>query len=402
MVSQHDFDAFTGLSEQEANGLPSATAIARLKHEGYNELLSAQSRSILSIAWDTIQDPIFLLLVGGGIIYWILGDLQEALILLGFVFFIMGISLYQEGKTEHALEALRDLSSPRALVIRDGQRKRIAGREVVRGDFLVLTEGDRVPADAMVLSCINLSTDESLLTGESLPVRKVSAENTVEMARPGGDDLPFVYSGTLVVQGQGIAQVQAIGAQTEMGKIGNALQKVKPEATPLQQEMTQLVSRLFGIALSLCVAIVVIYGLTRGDWLKGFLAGITLAMAILPNEFPVVVTIFLALGAWRISQQQVLARRATAVETLGSATVLCVDKTGTLTLNQMAVQQLSPYNHPENARPYDLGLHLLEPLPEAVHELVEFCILASQRDPFDPMEKAFTALPAVKRYSNSN
>jgi len=392
MVSQHDFDAFTGLSEQQANGLPSATAIARLKHEGYNELLSAQSRSILSIAWDTIQDPIFLLLVGGGIIYWILGDLQEALILLGFVFFIMGISLYQEGKTEHALEALRDLSSPRALVIRDGQRKRIAGREVVRGDFLVLTEGDRVPADAMVLSCINLSTDESLLTGESLPVRKVSAENTVEMARPGGDDLPFVYSGTLVVQGQGIAQVQAIGAQTEMGKIGNALQKVKPEATPLQQEMTQLVSRLFGIALSLCVAIVVIYGLTRGDWLKGFLAGITLAMAILPNEFPVVVTIFLALGAWRISQQQVLARRATAVETLGSATVLCVDKTGTLTLNQMAVQQLSPYNHPENARPYDLGLHLLEPLPEAVHELVEFCILASQRDPFDPMEKAFKQL----------
>ncbi len=384
MTDQHDFDTFTGLSEQEA--------IARLKHEGYNELLSAGSRSILLIAWDTIQDPIFLLLVGGGIIYWILGDVQEALILLGFVFFIVGISLYQEGKTEHALEALRDLSSPRALVIRDGQRKRIAGREVVRGDVLVLTEGDRVPADAIVLSCINLSTDESLLTGESLPVRKVAALGSMEMTRPGGDELPFVYSGTLVVQGQGIAQVQAIGAQTEMGKIGNALQKVQPQATPLQQEMTQLVSRLFGIALSLCVAIVVIYGLTRGDWLKGFLAGITLAMAILPNEFPVVVTIFLALGAWRISQQQVLARRATAVETLGSATVLCVDKTGTLTLNQMAVQQLFSYNHPENARPYDLGLHLLEPLPEAVHELVEFCILASQRDPFDPMEKAFKRL----------
>ncbi len=383
MVSQQD-DTFTGLSEPEA--------IARLKHEGYNELLSARSRSILLIAWETIQDPIFLLLVGGGIIYWILGDVQEALILLGFVFFIVGISLYQEGKTEHALEALRDLSSPRALVIRDGQRKRIAGRDVVRGDVLVLTEGDRVSADAIVLSCINLSTDESLLTGESLPVRKVAALGSVEMARPGGDELPFVYSGTLVVQGQGIAQVQAIGAQTEMGKIGNALQKVQPEATPLQQEMTQLVSRLFGIALSLCVAIVVIYGLTRGDWLKGFLAGITLAMAILPNEFPVVVTIFLALGAWRISQQQVLARRASAVETLGSATVLCVDKTGTLTLNQMAVQQLFPYNNSENARPYDLELHSLEPLPEAVHELVEFCILASQRDPFDPMEKAFKQL----------
>ena len=384
MVSPVDLNTVTGLSEQDA--------IARLKDEGYNELPSAQSRNLFSIAWEIVQDPIFLLLVGGGVIYWILGDLQEALILLGFVFLITGISLYQEGKTEHALEALRDLSSPRALVIRDGERKRIAGREVVREDILVLAEGDRVPADAIVLSCSNFSTDESLLTGESLPVRKVAAVGSVEMARPGGDELPFVFSGTLVVQGQGIAKVQAIGAQTEMGKIGKALQKVQPEPTPLQQEMNRLVSRLFGIALLLCVAIVVIYGLTRGDWLKGFLAGITLAMAILPNEFPVVVTIFLALGAWRISQNHVLARRTSAVETLGSATVLCVDKTGTLTQNIMAVQQLFAYNQSENPQPYSLGLNSKEPLPESVHELVEFCILASQRDPFDPMEKAFKQL----------
>jgi P-type Ca2+ transporter type 2C len=384
MVSTFDPNTAIGLSEQNA--------IAQLKDDGYNELPSAESRNLLSIAWNSIQDPIFLLLVGGGIIYWILGDLQEALILIGFVLFITGISLYQEGKTEHALEALRDLSSPRALVIRDGERKRIAGREVVRGDFLVLAEGDRVSADAIVLSCSNLSTDESLLTGESLPVRKVTAVGNVEIARPGGDELPFVYSGTLVVQGQGIAQVKAIGAQTEMGKIGKALQKIKPETTPLQQEMTRLVSRLFGIALSLCIAIVVIYGFTTGDWLKGVLAGITLAMAILPNEFPVVVTIFLALGAWRISQNHVLARRASAVETVGSATVLCVDKTGTLTQNQMAVQQLLAYNQAQNPQPYDLGLHSSEALPEAVHQLVEFCILASQRDPFDPMEKAFKQL----------
>jgi len=384
MVSPVDINTVTGLSEQDA--------IARLKDEGYNELPSAQSRNLFSIAWEIVQDPIFLLLVGGGVIYWILGDLQEALILLGFVFLIAGISLYQEGKTEHALEALRDLSSPRALVIRDGERKRIAGREVVREDILILAEGDRIPADAIVLSCSNLSTDESLLTGESLPVRKVAAVGSVEMARPGGDELPFVFSGTLVVQGQGIAKVQAIGAQTEMGKIGKALQKVQPEPTPLQQEMNRLVSRLFGIALLLCVVIVVIYGLMRGDWLKGILAGITLAMAILPNEFPVVVTIFLALGAWRISQNHVLARRTSAVETLGSATVLCVDKTGTLTQNIMAVQQLFAYNQSENSQPYSLGLHSKEPLPETVHELVEFCILASQRDPFDPMEKAFKQL----------
>jgi P-type Ca2+ transporter type 2C len=382
--TQQDRDSMSGLSDRDA--------IAKLDRDGYNELPSTQARSLLSIAWDSIQDPIFLLLVGGGIIYWILGDLQEALILLGFVVFLTAISLYQEGKTEHALEALRDLSSPRALVIRDGQRKRIAGREVVRDDILMLAEGDRVPADAIILSCTNLSTDESLLTGESLPVRKIAAVGNVEMARPGGDELPFVFSGTLVVQGQGIVKVRSIGTQTEMGKIGNALQKVQPEVTPVQREMNRLVSRLVGIALALCVAIVIIYGATTGDWLKGVLAGITLAMAILPNEFPVVVTIFLALGAWRISQHHVLARRTSAVETVGSATVLCVDKTGTLTLNQMAVQQLFAYNHPENPQPYDLGLHSQVPLPEAVHELVEFCILASQRDPFDPMEKAFREL----------
>jgi P-type Ca2+ transporter type 2C len=381
-----DPDRMVGLTESEV--------LRRQEQEGYNELAPSRRRNLWVLAWETVQDPIFLLLVGGGIIYWVLGDLQEALILLGFVFFIMGISLYQEGKTEHALEALRDLSSPRALVIRDGQQKRIAGREVVRGDLLVLAEGDRVPADALLLSSIHLATDESLLTGESLPVRKVAAKVEAQSAtpRPGGDDLPFVYSGTLVVQGQGIAEVRAIGAQTEMGKIGNALQKVKPEASALQKEMAQLVSKLFAIALAFCAIIVVVYGLTRGDWLKGILAGITLAMAILPNEFPVVVTIFLALGAWRIAQNQVLARRTSAVESLGSATVLCVDKTGTLTLNRMSVQQLRPFDAQNPLYFYDVSLHPQEPLPEVVHELVEFSILASQRDPFDPMEKAFKQL----------
>jgi P-type Ca2+ transporter type 2C len=392
MVSPIGVNPVTASLPQAETGLSTAAAITQLKQDGHNELPSAQSRSLLTIAWGTLQDPIFLLLVGGGLIYWFLGDLQEALILMGFVFFLMGISLYQEGKTEHAIAALRDLSSPRALVIRNGKRQRIAGRDIVRGDLCVLAEGDRVPADAIVLSCSNLSTDESLLTGESLPVRKVAAVAPLKLERPGGDDLSFVYSGTLVVQGQGIIQVQAIGAQTEMGKIGNALQAVKPEMTALQREMNRLVARLFSIALALCAAIVVIYGFTTGDWLKGILAGITLAMAILPNEFPVVVTIFLALGAWRISQHQVLARRVAAVETVGAATVLCVDKTGTLTLNQMAVQQLWAYNSLMPSSLYDLRLQAAAPLPEVLHELVEFCILASQRDPFDPMEKAFKQL----------
>jgi len=375
MINSPDLDNLTGLSDQEVAD--------RLKQEGYNELPSSKHRSLIGIVFEMVQEPIFLLLVVCGVIYRLLGDVQEALILLGFVFFIMGITLYQEQKTERSLEALRDLSSPRALVIRSGERRRIAGREVVRGDLLVVAEGDRIPADAVLMWCVNLTVDESLLTGESLPVRKVGNRGEALIARPGGDDLPFVYSGTLVVQGQGIAEVQAIGMQTEMGKIGKALQTVEPEETTLQKETRKLVGKLTWIAIAICVAVVVIYGFTRGDWLQGFLAGIALAMAILPNEFPVVLTIFLALGAWRFSQQRLLTRRIPVVETLGSATVLCVDKTGTLTFNRMSVSQMFA-----GGEFYDVNLHAREPLPETFHELVEFGILASRKDPFDPMEKA--------------
>jgi len=331
----------------------------------------------------------FLLLVTGGLVYLLLGDLQEALMLLGFVLVVMGITFYQERKTERALESLRDLSSPRALVIRDGVDKRIAGREVVPGDLIVLAEGDRVPADAVLLDCTSFSADESLLTGESICVRKVSCINTEQvplMARPGGDDSPFVFSGSLVVQGHAVALVRATGINTEMGKIGKALQKVESDKTALQEETNLLVRNLAMLGLSLCLLVVIAYGLTRGDWLQGFLAGITMAMAVLPEEFPVVLTIFLALGAWRISQSSVLTRRVPAIESLGSATVLCVDKTGTLTLNHMKVKKIFACGE---FFELDDGEDLL---PDAVHEVIEYSILASQIDPFDPMEKAFKKL----------
>lgn len=379
LLNELDVGAITGLSEAEAAG--------RLKEEGYNELPSAQRRNVLAIAFEVVREPMFLLLVATGTVYLILGDFEEALMLLSFVFVIMGITFYQERKTERTLEALRDLSSPRALVIRDAQQKRIAGREVVRGDTLVLAEGDRVPADAVLLSSTNLSADESLLTGESVPVRKVSWDGVMELERPGGDDLPFVYSGTLLVQGRGIARVVATGFRTEIGKIGRALRTVETEGSPLQNEIRRLVQSLAILGLSLCIVVVVAYGLTRENWLNGVLAGITLAMAMLPEEFPVVLTIFLALGAWRISQKRVLTRHVPAIETLGSATVLCVDKTGTLTLNQMTVERIfaaGEFCDVANGAP--------EYLPEAFHKLVEFGILASQRDPFDPMEKALRQL----------
>lgn len=378
-----DFDT------KNISGLSEAEAARRLKQEGFNELPSARRRrSVFAIAFGVAREPMFLLLIACGAVYLALGDLGEALFLLSFVFVIIGITIYQERRTERTLEALRDLSSPRALVIRDGERKRIVGREVVRGDILVLSEGDRVPADAAVLSCSNLMVDESLLTGESVPVRKAPCTGTIPpTGRPGGDDLPFVFSGTLVVKGHGIAQAQTTGIYTEIGKIGKTLQTVKPEEGLLQKETRRLVFIIATIGLSISTIIVIVYGLTRGDWLHGLLAGITLGMAVLPEEFPVVLTIFLALGAWRISKARVLTRQAPTVETIGSTTVLCVDKTGTLTLNRMSVARIYA-----QGQFYDLREKASEQLPENLHEIVEFSILSSQRDPSDPMEKAFKEL----------
>ncbi len=375
-------------------GISEAEAAKRLKEEGYNELPSTKKRSFLAIAYEVVREPMFLLLIGGGIIYLMLGDVREAAMLLGFVFVVMGITLYQERKTERALEALRDLSSPRASVVRDGVQKRIAGREVVRGDTIIVSEGDRVPADAVLLTSVNLCVDESLLTGESVPVRKAHAYECEEMSRPGGDDQPFVYSGTLAVQGTGIGKVLATGPRTELGRIGKALQSIEPEETLLQRETGAFVRKLAMIGVSLCALVVIVYGLTRHDWLKGLLAGITLAMAMLPEEFPVVLTIFLALGAWRISKKRVLTRRVPAVETLGSASVLCVDKTGTLTMNQMSVRKLCV-----GGRFYAID-GVPDELSDDMHEIVEFSILASQTDPFDPMEKALRQL-GQKTLSNT-
>ncbi len=376
----------TDIDLKKIKGLTPEEVRDRLTRYGYNELPSAKKRSIFKIILEIFKEPMFLLLVACGAIYLVLGDIEEALMLLGFVFVIMGITIYQENKTENALEALKDLSSPRALVIRDGVETRIAGREVMMDDIIIVREGDRVPADAELIWGMNMTADESLLTGESVPVRKSPGTGTITK-RPGGDDLPWIFSGSLVVQGYAVARVTATGIDTEMGKIGKALHSIETEKTVLQRETGRIVKTVFFIAALLCVILVCIYGFTRGDWLQGILSGITLAMAMLPEEFPVVLTIFLALGAWRISKKHVLTRRIAAVETLGSATVLCVDKTGTLTQNRMSISKL--YCDGEF---FEVSENVTTALPEKFHSLVEFGILASKKDPFDPMERALVDL----------
>ena len=236
MADEFDLENVRGLSQEEVSN--------KIKKEGYNELPSADKRSVFNIVLEVIREPMFLLLIACGTIYMFLGDLQEAVMLLGFVFVIMGITFYQERKTERTLEALRDLSSPRALVIRDGKQMRIAGRDVVTDDIIMLKEGDRVPADGVLLSCSNLLINESLLTGESVPVRKVQCGGVMDMHPPGGDGLPSVYSGTLVVQGQGVAQITSTGLDTEMGRIGKRLQTLETEDTSLKKETRTLVRNL--------------------------------------------------------------------------------------------------------------------------------------------------------------
>ena len=355
-------------------GLDAATAAARLREEGANELGVSQRRTLRDIAWEVVREPMFLLLLGAGTIYLLTGDTREALVLLGFVVIIMAVTALQERRSDNALEELRELSSPRAMALRGGGSLRIPGREVVRGDILLLAEGDRVAADGVLLQMHELATDEAMPSGESEAVPKLLAGSRV-------------FAGTLVVSGQGVMEVTATGPRTELGKIGHSLEAVGLQASPLREEMAQLTRRLVLVGAALCLLLVLLFWWMRGGWLDALLAGITLAMGILPQEFPVIMIVFLALGARRLAAQQVLTRRLNAIETLGSATVLCVDKTGTLTQNRMAVAVLVQGEAQIDVRSLEPGS-----LPEQYHELLEFAVLASELDPHDPMEKAFHRL----------
>ena len=386
-------------------GLDAQEAAARLKRDGFNELEAPVRRTVWRIVWEVLREPMLQLLIAAGVVYVVLGDRTEALMLLSFVAITASITVLQERRAERVLESLRDLSSPRALVIRDGERQRIPGREVVLGDLLVLIEGDRVPADGQLITASDCRIDESLLTGESVPVTKLAPDPATRFAprsdrssvadpaqstamRPGGDGLPCVYGGTLVVGGQGVAEVTAVGMHSEIGRVGRSLSGIETEITPLQGRVRSLVKRLSVAGLGLSGAAALLYWFTRGDWLGGLLAGITLAMALLPEELPLILTVFMAMGSWRLSRQRVLTRRAAAIETLGSATMLCTDKTGTLTVNRMRVVALSVPEGGQSAiaRHWAVG----QPLEDAaLTALLETGVLASQPQPVDPMERAF-------------
>ena len=376
-------------------GLSAEAAAERLKSDGYNELPTPDRRGSLRILSEVVRQPMFALLIGGGVVYLLLGDRVEALLLLLFASFSVTITIVQESRSERVLEALRNLASPRALVIRDGKRIQIAGRDVVAGDLIVIAEGDRVAADAMLVSSQDLLLDESLLTGESIPVGKLAPKSSFRageqraMPGPGGEDLPYIFAGTLVVRGAGQARVHATGSRSEMGRIGHALGTIETEPPHLQKQMRWLV-RDFAIFGALAGGLtVLLFGLLRGTWLQATLGGIAIGMSLLPEEFPLVIAVFMAMGAWRISRAHVLTRRASAIETLGATTVLCTDKTGTLTENRMTVAALVT----ADARwtPDGAG-----PIPAPIQQTLEVALLACPREPTDPMDIAIHALAGAQ------
>lgn len=370
------------------HGLSEAEAARRLAEGGPNALPAARRRGVLRIAFETMREPMFLLLVGAAALYLVLGDLGGGLFLLVGAMGSIGLVILQETRSERALSALRDLSQPHARVIRAGVERRIAAAALVPGDIVLVGEGERLPADGALAAGDVLSVDESALTGESAPVSKrplLEGETFSPDATPGAEDGPNLYSGTLIVRGQAVAQISRTGPLTALGKIGVSLASIEHEATPLQKTAGRLVTWLGGMAIGFCAVVAIAYGLLRDDWINGALAGITVAIALIPEEFPMVLAVFLALGAWRLATQQVLVRRSAVIEALGGATVLCVDKTGTLTENQMQVARLwSPHA--------DVTVRTDQPQAGETAHLLRIAALASAVRPVDPMDKAVRAL----------
>jgi Ca2+-transporting ATPase len=367
----------TGLSETEAR--------QRLTEGGPNVITGRARPPTLTVALDALREPMFIMLVAGGGLYLAMGKLSDGLLLLSFVLVVIGSTILQRRRTEKALDALRQMSSPRCLVIRDGKEIRLSATELVCGDIIALGEGDRVPADALLRQSTHLAIDESLLTGESVPVSKAPSIGTVELGEPGGDHASSLYGGTLVTSGGGLAEIVATGARTRVARIGAALSHIDSDRTPLQKETDRLVRWLATAGIVACIGATVVFALTRGGdlaaWREGGLAGIAMAMSLIPEEFPVVLSVFLAVGAWHMSKRNVLTRHIPAIEGLSAMNVLCVDKTGTLTRNQLQLVHLADMSR-------EVDLAAVDHLDSRFTTLLTTALAATKPQSQDPLDKA--------------
>lgn len=351
-----------------------------LARHGPNLIHAPKHRTLLHIARDTLREPMFLLLLVAAGLYLLVGDLAEGLFLCVGAVLSMGLVIAQEARSEHALLALNALAAPQAKVIRGGTVLDVAAADLVPGDLVLIGEGGRVPADAQLLSGGIVEVDESALTGESVPVTKQGASEAGQEPHPApdGTDRMSLFASTLVVRGQGVARVTRTGGATEVGRIGRQLADMTEGPTLLQRDVRRLIRVIGLLALVACLLVSVAYGVLRDDWFAGALSGLTLAISLVPEEFPMVLTIFMALGALRLARRNVLVRRSAVIETLGATTLLCVDKTGTITENLMEIKLV-----------WNAG-RLVEPTsqPQEAEEVLKVARLASAMHPHDPMDMA--------------
>lgn len=340
---------------------------ARLQF-GRNEVLKKES-GFFSRLLDLLKEPMLVLLLVAALLYFISGEYGNGIFMLSAIVLVSGISFYQESRSKNALATLRNLTQPTCHVIRGGKRIEIMREEMVVGDFMIVEEGTSIPADGLLLQSNDFSVNESILTGESLPVNKSkSAEGTQ------------VFQGTAVVGGLAICQVTAVGEGTALGKIGKSIEAIAEEETPLQLQINNFVKKM---ALAGIIIFFIVWGINFfNTWnvLGSLLQALTLAMSILPEEIPVAFATFMALGSWRLMKLGIIVKQTKTVETLGSATVICIDKTGTITENSMRLVYVYAYANKQ--------IIATEKAREEEKKLIEFAMWASEPIAFDPMEKA--------------
>lgn len=351
-------------------GLTAQQVVESRAANGTNEIKHTNSNAFLVSLKDVVTEPMFILLVLTASIYVISGKYTDALFMLAAIVLVSAISLYQDARSRNALAALEQLTKPQCKVIRDGEKVEINSTDVVLGDLLINEEGSLIAADGVIIQANDFSVNESLLTGESMPVFKSEATDNNQ-----------VYRGTSVSSGLAICRVEAIGSQTQLGKIGESLQSIKEEDTPLQIQIQNFVKGMAIVGVMVFLLVWGIHYFRSRQVLDSLLQALTLAMSILPEEIPVAFTTFMALGAWRLMKLGIVVKQTKTVETLGSATVICTDKTGTITENQMTLAKLFAW-------PASRTSSLQEELPEEEKELIRLAMWSSEPIPFDPMEVA--------------